>query len=110
MTKAQLEEITRRMLAAAPYIIVAARSHTLNRSCMICGVAQGEQHTENCALWELVAARIDYHRLADSPARSSEAAPDPIQTMAMLEQGGDFAPTAPELVFAPTASDEWHLR
>ena len=113
MTKAQLEEIVGRFLGAAPAIIVAARQHTFNRSCMICGVAQGEQHTENCALWELVAARIDFRRLSESPARlpwPRVAAPDPIQTMAMLERSGDFAPT-PELEFtrAATATDEWRL-
>lgn len=105
MTKAQLEEIVAHFLEAAPAIIVAARSQTFDRSCAICKAAQGEQHHETCALWGLVAGRIDYHRLSDSRAGMNGAEPATyIETMAVMEQGGNFASTAPELDFAPSAS------
>ena len=77
---------------------------------MVCGVAQGQQHLETCGLWELVAARIDYHRLVERPATPISPAPDPIETMAILERGGDFAPSPElDLTQAATASDEWRL-
>ncbi len=110
MRNADLQSIIDRFLSVAPAIITSARSHTLNRSCMICGVGQGQQHLETCGLWELVAARIDYHRLVERPARPISPAPDPVETMAILERGGDFAPS-PELGLtqATTISNERQL-
>ena len=109
MTKTQLKELLDRFIDAAPAIIVAARQHTFNRSCMICGVSQGEQHPQDCALWELVAGRIDFHRLSESKPRAN--GPDRVATMAALEAGAGFTQTAPELEFAKTASasEEWRL-
>lgn len=107
MTKDQLQEIVAHFLEAAPKIIVAARQHSLDRSCMICGVGQGEQHTQDCALWGMVAARIDFRRLSENRPKSSAAEPTYTETMAMLE-GGNLNPSAPEPVFAESpASDEW---
>ena len=100
MTKAQLEAICRQFLNAAPDIIVAARQHSLNRSCMICNAAQGEQHTQDCALWELVAGRIDFPRLSENPTRSSTAVPNPIKVMTSMEAGTDLFAPAPTLLYA----------
>ena len=110
MTKAQIEAICRQFLSAAPAIIVAARQHTFNRSCMICDAAQGEQHTQDCALWGLVAGRIDFHRLSDPRPKANGVEPATyVETMAALEAGAGSIQTAPELDFAPvaTATNEW---
>ena len=104
MTKIQLEQIVAQFLNAAPVIIVAARQHTLDRSCMVCGAGQGEQHSESCALWGLVAGRIDFHRLSDPRPKANGVEPATyVETMTALEAGTVSTQTAPELEFARKA-------
>lgn len=101
MTKAQLEQIVALFIGAAPAIIVAARQHSLDRSCMICGAAQGEQHHESCELWALVAGRIDYRRLSENRPGANDVEPTTyVETMAVMEQGGNSTSSAGMLLYA----------
>ena len=98
MRNADLQSIVDRFLTAAPAIIISARAHTFNGSCMICKAAKGQQHAESCALWGLVAGRIDYRRLSDS--RPSGPEPTFIETMVTMEAGTDLFAAAPTLLYA----------
>ncbi len=84
--------------------LVEARDSWSRAFAALHGVAAG-----SCALWGLVAARIDFHRLSESRPRANGNEPTYIETMTTLEQGGAFTPTTRELEFsnAASATTEW---
>ena len=96
MRVANLEVIVGDYLAATRHVIIHSRGG--NGVCRFCGSPRGQQHSADCALWPLVSARIAHHMAVEGPAPAATA--NPVQTMTMLEAGGDLAPPAPTLLYA----------
>ena len=85
MTKAQLNEIVLRLLAATPRVIVGARG--IDGTCKFCGSPRGVQHSTSCPTWGLIHARIEHHMLSEGPTRPNEIDPDCV--MRTMEGGAD---------------------
>ena len=98
MRNADLERIIGLFLTAIPNVVVGARG--LNGTCRFCNSPRGQQHGHECPTWGLIHARIEHHLLREGPARSSEAAPNPVEAMVTMEAGADLTPTAPALLYA----------